>query len=285
MKALLLALVALTSSLSLAAPLQVEALNAGPGGFLVTSTLISGEKEAVLVDAQLTLSDAHRVAAKVLESGKTLTTIVITHGHPDHFFGLEVLKAQFPNARIIASPKVVEEAKVDAPPSLAQWKPVFGANLTSAPILPTAFAEKFIELEGQRIEFIALEEGESHAATALWIPSVQTLIAGDAVYEGVHSWLADANTQPRRDAWAKNLATLKALQPKVVIGGHRAPSAKSGPEVIDAELAYLRDFNAAIAKNKTPESLAQAVKAKYPALELPIIVDIASKASVPAPKK
>lgn len=267
------------ASLAVAAPLKVEAINAGPGGFLVTSTLITGEKDAILVDAQFTLAEAHRVAAKVLESGKHLTTIVITHGHPDHFFGLEVFKAQFPDAKIIASPKVIAELKAHAPGSLAQWKPLYGGNLTSTPIIPTAFEGDSLELEGNTLKLISVEQGESEAATALFIPSIKTLIAGDAVYEGVHSWLADAPTQARRDAWLKNVAMLKALKPEVVIGGHRAPNAKSAPAVLDDEATYLRDFSAAAKTSKTPEELAKAVTAKH-ALELPVILDIASKASV-----
>lgn len=284
MNRLAIALTSLVSALSFAAPLNVEAINAGPGGFLVTSTLITGEKEAVLVDAQLTLSEAHRVAAKVLESGKTLTTIVITHGHPDHFFGLEVFKAQFPGAKIIASAKVVAEAKADAGPSLTQWKPVFGANLTSAPVFPEVFDGKSIELEGQKLELIALGEGESHDGTAVWVPSAQTLIAGDVVFDGVHAWLAEAGSQARRDSWLKNLATLKALKPKVVIGGHRAPDAKSAPESLDAVAAYVRDFGAAQAKAKTAAELTAAVNAKHGKLALPVILDIAAAAAVPAKK-
>lgn len=267
-----------------AAPLQVEAINAGPNGFLVTSTLITGEKEAVLVDAQMTLSDAHRLAAKVLESGKALTTIFVSHAHPDHYFGLEVLKTAFPGAKIVAAPKVVEEAKATGAAKLAYWKPMIGANLASAVVIPTVFAEKSFELEGQKIELITIDNGESDAATAFWIPSTQTLIAGDAVYDGVHAWLADAATQARRDTWLKNLATLKALKPKTVIGGHRSPDAKSTVEAIDAEVTYVKDFSAAVAKSKTPEELTVAVTAKHGALALPVILDIAAKASVPAKK-
>lgn len=148
-----------------AAPLQLEAINAGPNGFLVTSTLITGEKEAVLVDAQMTLFDAHRLAAKVLESGKTLTTIFISHAHPDHYFGLEVLKATFPNAKLLAAPKVVDEAKATGAAKLAYWKPMIGANLASAVVIPSVFNEKSFELDGQKIELITIDQGESDAAT------------------------------------------------------------------------------------------------------------------------
>lgn len=279
MSRLLLAAVSLFAVNSLAAPLKVETYNAGPGGFLVTSTLITGEKDAVLVDAQFTLADAHRVAAMVLESGKTLKTIVITHGHPDHFFGLEVLKAAFPRAKVLASRKVVAETKTNGPGSVAYWKPHYGAALCAAPTYPEVFEGKRLELEGQALELLEVNDGESPAATAVWIPSIKTLVAGDAVYDGVHAWLADGTTQARRDAWAKNLEAFKALGPEVVIGGHRAEHPTGTAAALDEQLTYLRDFSAAVKRSKTPEALAKAVSEQHP-LALPVILDLASKASV-----
>ncbi|MGV3621604.1 MAG: MBL fold metallo-hydrolase [Archangium sp.] len=146
--------------------------------------------------------------------------------------------------------------------------------------MPSVFNEKSFELEGQKVELITIDNGESDAATAFWIPSTQTLIAGDAVYDGVHSWLADAPTQARRDTWLKNLATLKALKPTVVIGGHRSPEAKSTGAAIDDEVTYVKDFSTAVARAKTPEELTAAVTAKHGNLALPVILDIAAKASV-----
>lgn len=78
-------------------------------GFGVCSTLIMGEKEAILVDAQFTLSNAHRLVAELMESGRKLSKIFITHLHPDHFLGLEVIKAVWPDAEVIAWKNIADD--------------------------------------------------------------------------------------------------------------------------------------------------------------------------------
>ena len=91
--------------------LQLKVITSSPEGFWVNATLVYGEKDAVLIDAQFLLSDAHRLAAAILESKKNLTTIYATHFHPDHYFGLTVLKQAFPNARIVALPSTIAGIK------------------------------------------------------------------------------------------------------------------------------------------------------------------------------
>src|SRR5215510_11711711 len=72
-----------------------------------TATLIYGERDAVLVDTFLSAQQSKELADWVVESGKTLTTIYITHAHGDHFFGLKLLLDRFPNARALATPPAV----------------------------------------------------------------------------------------------------------------------------------------------------------------------------------
>jgi glyoxylase-like metal-dependent hydrolase (beta-lactamase superfamily II) len=64
--------------------------------------MISGEKDMLLIDPQFSLSEAHRLAAEILESKKNLAVIYVTHPHPDHPFGLAVLKQAFPQPKIFA---------------------------------------------------------------------------------------------------------------------------------------------------------------------------------------
>ncbi len=285
MKSLRLAVasLAVAATAFAAGPLKVDVFTAGPDGFLVTSTLVSGEKDAILIDAQFTLSEAHRLAAKVLESRKNLKAIFITHAHPDHFFGLEVLKAQFPNAEIITSPAALEELKVLAPAKLAYWKPLIGANLTSAPVVPKAFAGDHLELDGERLELIALPAGESEAATVVWIPSIKTAIVGDLSYNDVHVWLADANAA-RREAWLKSLAKVKALGPAVVVSGHEVADAKRTAAVLDETAAYIKDFNGVLSTAKTADEVEKKMTAKHGKRQLAVILNIAAKAAAPGPK-
>src|SRR5215470_8716805 len=102
-------------------PLTVSVYTASPGGFLVDSTLVTGEKDAILVDAQFTLADAHRLIGMILDSKKNLTTVYITHWHPDHYFGLAAIKQAFPNAKLVALPAAVAEIKKTWQAKVKQW--------------------------------------------------------------------------------------------------------------------------------------------------------------------
>src|SRR4030043_707339 len=77
-------------------------------GFAVASVIVMGKTDAALLDAQWSLSNGHRVAAEILETGKRLKTIYVTHAHPDHYFGLGPIVEAFPEAKVIALPEVAQ---------------------------------------------------------------------------------------------------------------------------------------------------------------------------------
>jgi glyoxylase-like metal-dependent hydrolase (beta-lactamase superfamily II) len=265
--------------------LTTTVYTASPGGFLVNSTLIAGEKEAILVDSQFTLADAHRLVAMILESKKTLTTVYITHGHPDHYFGLAVIQAAFPKAKLVTLPGAAAEIAKTARAKVAQWGPMYGANLTAKPVLPTGAKLTTLTLEGQIIEIHGPLQGDAPENTYLWIPSTKTVIAGDIVYRGVHVWTAETNAEKRK-AWIKTIDEISALGPTTVIAGHKDPKEKDDAASLKATKDYLEAFDAAVASSKTSDEVQQKVKAKYPALQLDVILKLGADAQFPAaPKK
>src|SRR5882757_6471435 len=177
-------------------PLDVKVFTASPAGFLVDS--------AILSDAQFTLADAHRLVAEILESKKNLTTVYITHAHPDHYFGLEVIHAAFPKAKLVALPATVAEIKKTWQGKVKQWGPLYGAQITTQPTIPTALAGTTIELEGQKLEVHGGVQGDEADNSYVWIPSIKTVVAGDIVYRGVHAWTAETKADQRK-AWVKTL--------------------------------------------------------------------------------
>src|SRR6516162_6574902 len=109
----------------------------GANGYDVNSTMISGEKDMIVIDPQFTLSEAHRLAAEILESRKNLAIIYSTHPHPDHLFGLAALKQAFPSAKIVALPATVNAAKTAWPARQKIWFPTYGNNIPGPePVLP-----------------------------------------------------------------------------------------------------------------------------------------------------
>ena len=67
----------------------------------MASTLIFGIRDAVLVDAFMTVEQANALGDWVASKGKNLRFIYITHGHGDHWFGVGTLLNRFPNARLV----------------------------------------------------------------------------------------------------------------------------------------------------------------------------------------
>ncbi len=259
-------------------PLEVSVYTASPAGFLVDSTIISGEHDAILVDAQFDLADAHRLVAQLLESKKNLTTVYITHYHPDHYFGLAVIKQAFPKAKLVALPSALAEIKKTAKPKVAQWSPMYGSLIPSAPVLPTALARPELTLEGQTLEIHGGVTGDDVDNSYVWIPSIKTVVAGDIVFRGVHPWTA--NTKPeQRKAWIKTLDDLAALHPTTVVAGHKDPKLDNSPAGIEQTRDYLEAFDAAVASSRSSAEVQQKLKAKFPDLQLDVILQLGADAA------
>ena len=264
--------------------LQVKPITASGEGFFVNATLITGEKEAVLIDSSFTKSDAHRVVAAVLESRKTLTTLYVTHGHPDHYFGIDVIKAAFPKVKIVALPSTVAAISKGWKAKVAQWGPMYGANLTEKPVIPEALKGKTLTVDGESLEVVGPVQGDDGENSYVWIPQLKTVIAGDIAYNGVHVWTAETKAADRK-AWLATLEKLEALGATTVIPGHQKPDAKDDAATLGFMKAYLAAFDEALTSAKTPDDVQSKVKAKYPDLALDVILKIGAGAQFPAPPK
>jgi glyoxylase-like metal-dependent hydrolase (beta-lactamase superfamily II) len=277
------ALAATTTAHAQPTKLTATVFTASPGGFLVDSTLVAGNKDAILIDAQFDLADAHRLIAMILESKKNLTTVYITHAHPDHYFGLAAIQQAFPKAKLVALPATVAEIKKTWQDKVKQWGPLYGDLLPARPVLPAPLQGTTLTLEGQLLEIHGGVQGDSADNSYVWIPSIKTVVAGDIIYRGVHAWTRETNPA-QRAAWKKTLDQLAALKPEAVIAGHKDPKQKDDAGAIDATRAYLDAFDAAVASSKTSAEVQQKVKAKYPDAQLDIILQLGADAAFPAAK-
>lgn len=263
--ALLLAAAALAPAGAHAAPppLELKVINTGEPSLYANLTLVLGEREAALIDAPFTRSDAHRVVADILESGRELKWIYVTHDHPDHFFSLEVITMAFPDARVISAPAVVQDIWASIPRKIERWGKLLGANGPRYPTAPEAFTEKHFELEGQRLEILGPMQGDHRNATAIWIPSIRALIAGDIVFHDVHVWLGET-LPPQRRAWIEALDRLAQLKPEMVVAGHKRPGLADTPDSIAFTRGYIEFFDRAAAGAGSSEALIQTMRKQYP---------------------
>jgi len=226
-------------------------------------TLVTGETEALLVDVPFSRSDAHRVVAAILDSGKKLTTIFVTHDHPDHFFSLEVVTDAFPEARVVAAATVVDDIWRSIPLKLKRWGPMLGRNGPRHPTAPTALTDNFFELEGHRFEVLGPMQGDHAHSTALWIPDAKTLVAGDLLFNEMHLWLGEF-LKPGRLAWAKSVENLGALGATRVVAGHKKPGLPDDASAINFTRRYLQVFEKAVGSSKTSADLRTKIQAAFP---------------------
>jgi glyoxylase-like metal-dependent hydrolase (beta-lactamase superfamily II) len=264
--------------------LQLKTYTASADGFLVTSTLVSGQNDAVLIDAQFTQSDAHRLAAILLESKKNLGIIYITHWHPDHYFGLNVLKQAFPSVKIVALPTTIDEIKASAEAKVKQWGPMYGANLTTTPIIPEPLDGTSINVEGETLQIVGNTQGDAEHNSYVWIPSLQAIITGDIVYNGVFPWTLETN-RAQRKAWIKSLEKIIAMKPAVVVAGHKKADLPDDVSAVEATKNYLTVYDSTLVASKSADEFMAKMKAKFPNLSLDIILKLAADAAFSTPVK
>lgn len=247
--------------------LQVQPYHPGDTAlFSVASTLITGQRDAILIDAQFAASDAAQLVQRIRASGKQLTTIYISHGDPDYYFGLATLQDAFPHARIVATAQTVAHINATQAGKLAYWGPQMGADKPGRIIIPEVLQGDTLTLGGQPLTVIGLN-GATPDRTVLWIPSLRTLVGGIPVVAGEHVWMADTQSTQSHTDWLTTLAALAALNPTRVIPGHYASDAALDATALTFTADYIRAFDEETARSKNADALIAAMKKRYPTLQ------------------
>lgn len=251
---------------------------AGEHGFFRAPVLITGEHEAILIDAGFTFSDGNTVAEAIKVSGKKLTTIYISQSDPDYYFSLAPIKAAFPDAQVIAASATIEAIKKNVDKKLATWGPQLkdnGPQTMADVVMPDVFDGHNLALEGKTIEIVDADSITNRRY--LWVPSINAIFGGVMVFSGVHVWTADTADAEGRAAWIKNLDAMAARQPTVVIPGHLALGAASDISAITYTKNYLLAFEEELAKATNSADLINAMTQHYPNLGMGIALQIGAK--------
>jgi glyoxylase-like metal-dependent hydrolase (beta-lactamase superfamily II) len=230
-----------------------------------SSTLIYGERDAVLVDTFLTTGQSQTLLDWVVKSGKNLTAIYLTHGHGDHFFGLAQILERFPHARAVATPEVVTTMNEQLSPARLDkfWRRLFPGQIPDRLVVAEPLEDNDLELEGNKLVAVNTGRTDTAHSTCLYVPSIGLIVGGDAVYNGIHPYLAETDTQSRLE-WIATLDKLEALNPKAVIAGHKVPENDDAPRIIAETKQYLRDFNRLNAATADARQLYDAMLELYP---------------------
>lgn len=248
---------------ALAAPLTVTVYNPGEKAiFPVSSSLVTGDKEAILIDAQFDVQNGQALVDMIKKSGKKLTTVYISAGDPDFYFGLEPVMAAFPDVKVLADQHVVDHINQTKDAKLSYWSPILGKGAPKSLTVPQVMTASHLTLDGERIEIKEMNTPNAY----LWAPSIKTAFGGVPVYSGVHVWMADSQTKAARSNWVKALDNLLALKPERVVPGHFLGTAPQGTAAVTFTRDYVQRFEQELAKANSSGELIEGLKKAYPSL-------------------
>ncbi|MBC3954043.1 MBL fold metallo-hydrolase [Pseudomonas triticifolii] len=258
-------------------PLKIDVYNPAENAiFPVSSEVITGQHDAVLIDAQFQRNDAQALVQKIKASGKKLTTVYISHSDPDYYFGLDVIQAAFPDAKIVASAPTVKAIKASMQGKLAYWGPILKDNAPARLVLPEVLKGDHLTLEGQPLQIKGLE-GPTPERSYVWIPSLKTVVGGVVVSSGIHVWIADTQTPKSRRDWLATLEGIQALKPTTVIPGHYLGQVPEGTKAVTFTADYLKSFDENATKAKDSAALIDAMQKTWPQLAEPSSLEMSAK--------
>lgn len=256
--------------------LNYTVFDSAPASLNKSSILVAGDSEALVVDAGFTRADGHRIVAEVLDSGKTLTGVVITAGDPDFYFGAEVISDAFPDAAFVAPADVIEHIHHSYEGKLQAWAHL-GTNLPTRLVDIAELTENVLAVDGVPIEVRRGSDLLGDRAWYLYEPASRSLIGGVLLFEGLHVWTADSATPELRAEWVRVLDELEGLAPTYVVAGHRVAGAPTDLTAITHTRDYLQFFEQVIGESATAEDAKAKLLAAYPDAGLVIASDLGTK--------
>jgi glyoxylase-like metal-dependent hydrolase (beta-lactamase superfamily II) len=243
--------------------MEVRFVDNGPGklsakvffsdesGFSVCTVILMGEKDAAILDAQWSLSNGHRVVAEILETGKTLKYIYVTHAHPDHYFGLGPIKDAFPEAKVIALPEVASTINKQMFGKVDHWVDIIGpTNVPTKAVNIEPMENNYFDLEGQRVEIMPRIMGDLKYNTVVWVPSIKLLYGSDVLFNESHPFTCEITAEERKQ-WLADVEMLEKLGPKTVIPGHQKPGMPFDASCFEYMKKYLKYTEEELANTET----------------------------------
>jgi glyoxylase-like metal-dependent hydrolase (beta-lactamase superfamily II) len=260
-------------------PFSIKVATSLDDQFWVNSVIIEGTHEVMLVDAQLTKTNAERVLQEIKETKKPLSIIYVTHEHADHFLGLEVFREAYPGARIVANSAVTDRINKVYQEKIDKWQKILGSAASSRVVTISKFDGNSIEFENSKIEVLKHIRGDTDENTMLWIPGQRILIAGDVLFNDMHVYTAETDSKARGE-WLNSLIKIRELNPAVVIPGHSKVGAPlDSSTAVNFTENYLLVFEEQLKTAKDADNLVNTMKEKFPSADLLLAIERGAQAN------
>jgi glyoxylase-like metal-dependent hydrolase (beta-lactamase superfamily II) len=243
-----------------------------------TSTLISDDDGALLVDCLITQQEGRQLAAWVKSRDREPGYVYITHPHADHFLGLPEILAAFPRARPVALAESIPAMEEQVSPGYMQaWGGFFPGQLTARPAVPAALAGTTVPVGGSAATVIPVGTTDTGHSSVLHVPGLSLVVSGDVVYNRTHMWMS-GSTPDSRASWARALDTVAALDARTLIAGHRDPRAPDDDarRQVGESRRYIADFEEGLDRSASPAELIDRMTAAYPDLANPYTLWVAA---------
>jgi glyoxylase-like metal-dependent hydrolase (beta-lactamase superfamily II) len=207
----------------------------------LSSTLIFGAHDAVLVDPPFTRTQIQRVGDWVERSGRRLAYIYATHGHGDHWFGTGELARRFPGVTVYATAGTIEVMRRQAGPSREQlFDRIFPGQIPETPVLAEPVPARGFLLEGNPVVAVETGHTDTDQTSVLHVPSIGLVVAGDVAYNGVHQYVVEGGHGGLQE-WLRALDRVAGLHPRAVVAGHKNKNRPNDPAIVHETRQYLQD--------------------------------------------
>ena len=230
----------------------------------LSSTLVFGGQDALLVDPPFTRAQVQAVGDWIERSGRRLAYIYATHGHGDHWFGTGELARRFPGVTVYATEGTIEVMRQQAGPGREQlFDRIFPGQIPASPVLAEPIPAQGFLLEGNPVVAVETGHTDTEKTTVLHVPSIGLVAAGDVAYNGVHQYIAEGGGGGLQE-WLRALDRVADLHPRAVVAGHKNKNRPDDPAVLDETRRYLQDAIRLVDDKPTARDFYDQMIALYP---------------------
>jgi glyoxylase-like metal-dependent hydrolase (beta-lactamase superfamily II) len=244
--------------------LRIHSYQAPETGVFANTQILETTNRLIVVDTQFLRAHAEEVRRYADYLGKPIDRVIVTHSHPDHWFGNE----WYPGIPVHALPEVTEEVRQAGDAMIQRYGAAFGDAITKEKVLPTHTIRTGPDtIDGLRLEYTKIDGTESSVNLVVELPGQRALVGQDILYNRVHAFLR----QKDLGSWRTTIRRFMQQPYDLVLAGHGLP----GNMQVLADLErYLTDAQLALTKSTDIQSLKTMLKQMYPYYQGESILDI-----------